>query len=392
MKSDRNHTSPKLLNPGPVTLSERVRAALLGEDLCHREPEFAALQAEIRESLVNLYSPAARNFTAVLLAGSGTAAVEAMVSSLVPRDGEALVVVNGVYGERMVAMLQAQGKTARVAAADWTEPMNLETVERILAEERKVTHVLAAHHETTTGRLNDLPALGAICRRYGAPLLLDCVSSFGAEEIDFEGWNLEACAGTANKCLHGAPGVSFALARKAALETRRSAATSLYLDLFRYYSEQSNGSTPYTMPAHICYALAEALRELEDGGGWRARRQRYVALSRSVFEGLREQGVQPLLDISRPSSSVLTAYRVPAGYDYTSLHEFLKAAGFVIYAGQGKFNQQIFRIAVMGAINSVDVARLLAYFRQFWNRDASFIKAASATTEKLTSLCEGVIA
>ena len=387
MISNRNYTSPKLLNPGPVTLSERVRSAMLGEDLCHREPEFAALQNEIRKRLGAVYPQAARNFTAVLLAGSGTAAVEAMVGSLVPRDGEALVVANGVYGERMAAMLRAQGKTAHVAASEWTEPMNLGAVERILAEERGVTHVLAAHHETTTGRLNDLPALGAICRRYGAPLLLDCVSSFGAEEIDFDGWNLEACAGTANKCLHGAPGVSFALARKAALETRRSGATSLYLDLFRHYAEQSKGSTPFTMPAHVCYALAEALRELEDGGGWRARRGRYVALSRRVFEGLREQGVSPLLDITEPSSSVLTAYRIPAGYDYKSLHEFLKAAGFVIYAGQGRFNQEIFRIAVMGAINSVDVARLLASFRQFWIRGATKVESARATTEKFAPVC-----
>ncbi len=382
-----NYTSPKLLNPGPVTLSDRVRSALLGEDLCHREPEFAALQNEIRERLIAVYPQSSINFTAVLLAGSGTAAVEAMVGSFVPRDGEALIVANGVYGERMAAMLRAQGKIAHVAGAEWTEPMNLESVERILAEERGVTHVLAVHHETTTGRLNDLPALGAICRRYGVALLLDCVSSFGAEEIDFEDWNLEACAATANKCLHGAPGVSFVLARKSALENRQSGATSLYLDLFRYYAEQSKGSTPFTMPAHLCYALLEALRELKEGGGWQARRARYASLSQTVFEELREQGVTPLLDITEPSSSVLTAYRIPAGYDYTSLHAFLKAAGFVIYAGQGKFNQEIFRIAVMGAINSVDIARLLKRFRQFWSHGAAEIELAHAATKRLAQVC-----
>ena len=35
-----------LLNPGPVTLSERVRTALGRGDWCHREPEFAALMQE----------------------------------------------------------------------------------------------------------------------------------------------------------------------------------------------------------------------------------------------------------------------------------------------------------------------------------------------------------
>lgn len=360
----------KLMNPGPVTLSERVRAALLGADLCHREPEFAALQAELRRRLEGVYPPAARDFTAVLLTGSGTAAVEAMVGSLVPRGGHALVAANGVYGERMAAMLDAQGKTAHVARAAWTEPMNLGLVEQLLSRERAISHVLAVHHETTTGRLNDIAALAALCRRTGARLLLDCISSFGAEEIDFEGWGLEACAGTANKCLHGVPGISFVLARRDALAAGRSGATSVYLDLFRHDAEQRRDSVAFTPAVQACHALAEALRELADEGGWRSRHARYAGLTRQLFEGLRAQGVAPLLDGAAPSSVVLTAYRVPAGYDYASLHEHLKAAGFVIYAGQGRFDQEIFRLAVMGAIDAADIARLLAACAAFWSRRA----------------------
>jgi 2-aminoethylphosphonate-pyruvate transaminase len=366
MQTNWKQQSPKLLNPGPVTLTPRVREALLRADLCHREPEFAALQAEIRERLVAIYPQAARDFTAVLLTGSGTAAVEAMVGSLVPRNGRALVVANGVYGERMAAMLEAQGKTVHLARAEWIEPMNLTLAEQMLAREPRITHVLAVHHETTTGRLNDIPALGTLCRRYRVPLLLDCVSSFGGEEIDFEHWNLEACAGTANKCLHGVPGISFVLARESALQTRQSGATSVYLDLLHHYAEQQKNSSPFTPAIHVSYALAEALRELADTGGWQSRHAHYTALARQVFNGLRAQGVEPLLNLKAPSSSVLTAYQVPPGYAYASLHDFLKAAGFVIYAGQGKFNQEIFRIAVMGALDSTEVERLLSAFQQFW--------------------------
>ena len=103
--------SLKLLNPGPVTLTPRVRAALGRPDLCHREPEFAALQNDLRQRLLRVYEGAEARYSAVLITGSGTAAVEAMVGSLVPRGGRALVVVNGVYGERIAAMLDAQGKT-----------------------------------------------------------------------------------------------------------------------------------------------------------------------------------------------------------------------------------------------------------------------------------------
>src|SRR5262245_43200919 len=364
MTDQQSSYPPKLLNPGPVTLTPRVRAALTGVDLCHREPEFAALQTEIRQRLINVYPQAAQDYTALLLAGSGTAAVEAMVGSFVPRQGHALVVANGVYGERMAAMLAAQGKTAHITRAAWTEPMNMVAAEQLLTTESRITHVLAVQHETTTGRLNDLAALGALCRRFDKPLLLDAVSSFGAEELDFENWNLAACAATANKCLHGAPGVSFALARRDALGAE-SGAPSLYLDLFRYYAEQEKGSTPFTMPVQVCYALAEALRELEDAGGWRARRAHYAALSDQVFAGLQAQGVEPLLDIAAPSSSAMTAYRVPAEMDYVSLHAALKTVGFVIYAGQGQFQNEIFRIAVMGDLAASDIERLLAAFAQW---------------------------
>lgn len=371
-------TGRKLLNPGPVTLTSRVRRSLLQEDLCHREPEFAALQSEIRSRLASVYPEARADFGAVLLTGSGTAAVEAMVGSLVPRDGLPLVVTNGVYGERMAAMLRAQGKAHELASADWGSAMDLDEVERRLALSPRISHVLAVHHETTTGRLNDLPALGALCRGHGVPLLLDAVSSFGGEEIDFAAWNLAACAATANKCLHGVPGISFVLARKSALESGVSGATSLYLDLFHQYEEQQKGSASFTQAVHACYALAEALRELEDSGGWRARHAHYRALSTQAFDGLRAQGVAPLLEIERPSSAILTAYRLPAGQAYRELHDSLKADGFVIYAGQGGLGREIFRIAVMGDLGSADIDRLLAACHRHWQANDPGQRASEA--------------
>src|SRR3954463_9016889 len=90
-----------LLNPGPVTLSERVRRSLLQPDLCHRESEFFALQDEARERLLSVYDLDPKVWTAVLMTGSGTAAVESMVASLVPSNGRLLKLENGGYGERI---------------------------------------------------------------------------------------------------------------------------------------------------------------------------------------------------------------------------------------------------------------------------------------------------
>lgn len=356
----------KLLSPGPVTLTRRVREASLREDVCHREPEFTALMGELRARLLTVYPQASTDYTPILLTGSGTAAVESMVSSLVPRDGHALVVANGVYGERMSTMLNAQGKTAHLARAEWIDPINLNLAEDLLKSNRDITHVLAVHLETTTGRLNEISALSDLCRRYNVRLLLDCVSSFGGEEIDFEKWEIEACSGASYTCLHGVPGVSFVLARKSAFSKRKTGAQGIYLDLFRQYAEQNRNATPFTPAVSLYFTLNEALEELADAGGWRSRRAHYRELTHRIFEGLRSQGIDPLLDIREPASSLLTAYRIPGACDYASLHSHMKKAGFVIYAGQGKLAGEMFRIATMGALALRDMDQLLKAFSEYW--------------------------
>src|SRR5262245_38886050 len=150
-----------LLNPGPVTMTSGVRAALAGEDVCHREPEFKALVGRVREKITGVYGAA--GYTAVLMGGSGTAAVETMLS-VIPKAGNCLVVANGVYGERMASMLRAQGKRHEVVSSAWTSGMDVAAAEKALAT-GAFGHVLAVHHETTTGRLNDLAALGAVCKK-----------------------------------------------------------------------------------------------------------------------------------------------------------------------------------------------------------------------------------
>ncbi len=352
----------KLLNPGPVTLTRRVREALLRSDMCHREPEFAAMCKDILARLGSVYPDARAEHVPVLLTGSGTGAVEAMLS-LVPRTGSVtLVVANGVYGERAAAMLEAQGKVHEVVASSWTAPMDLVAVDRALTSGR-FAHVFAVHHETTTGRLNDLPALGALCKKHGVPLLLDAVSSFAGEEIRFADWNLEACAATANKCLHGVPGVAFVLARRSALEGRASGATSVYLDLHRYHKEQIHGFSPFTQAVHALYALQEALLELSEQGGWERRHARYAALTARLRGGLQALAVRSFLEDVSSYGATLSSYLLPAGVSYEELHDRLKAAGYIIYAGQGPFQGRMFRVAVMGDVNDDDMDAVLAEVR-----------------------------
>ncbi|MDR1315806.1 MAG: 2-aminoethylphosphonate--pyruvate transaminase [Spirochaetales bacterium] len=351
-----------LLNPGPVTISERVRASLMKEDLCHREPEFAALVLDIKKRIRNIYQDSAADYEALLLSGSGTCAVEAMLQSLAPRGGKTLVVANGIYGERMASMLETQGKPFTLIKGGWPEPVNLTAVEEELKKDAAITHVAAIHHETTTGRLNDCAALGELCGKYGKKFFVDAVSSFAGEEILFADWNISALAATANKCIHSIPGICFVLVKKEEMETGASQASALYLDLYKIYREQKNGFSPFTQATHACVALEEALKELEDQGGWKSRRERYRTISRKLRKEFAALGIERFLP-EEAYSSYMSSFKLPAGKTYQELHDILKKEGFVIYAGQGGLYHSIFRIANMGDILDSDVNRLIGVFK-----------------------------
>ncbi len=342
-----------LLNPGPVTLSERVRRSLLQPDLCHRESEFFALQDEIRERLLVTYDLDPEVWTAVLLTGSGTAAVESMTAALVPEEGRLLNLENGVYGDRIAQMCAQYGIAHERSIGSWMEPLDLSTATG------NFTHVGVVHHETTTGRLNDLRPLMNLCRERGWGLLIDGVSSFGAEEIDFSDESVHAVAATANKCLHGVPGASFVIVRRTALA--KAASRTYYLDLGRLARMQDQRNTPFTPAVHAYYALVEALREFADEGGRIARWKRYAALAEQVRAGLADLGINPVIPAEQ-SSVVLRSYHLPAGTSYLKLHDELKAQGFVIYAGQGDLSKMLFRISTMGTVSSADMTRLLKCF------------------------------
>jgi 2-aminoethylphosphonate-pyruvate transaminase len=348
-----------LLNPGPVTLSARVRNSLLQTDLCHRESEFFDLQDEARARLLQIYALDPAQWTAVLMTGSGTAAVESMVAALVPENGKLLVVENGVYGERISAIATQYRIAQTVVKHEWMQAADVARIAATLDADRSITHVAAIHHETTTGRLNDLRALAAVCRERGVRLLVDGVSSFGAEAIDFADPTIAAVAATANKCLHGVPGAAFVIVRRDALEV--AASRTYYLDLGRLARLQDQRNTPFTPSVHAYYALVEALRELADEGGWTARHARYAALAEQVRAGLAARGMASVLPADQ-SSVVLRAYRLPNGVSYPRLHDALKACGFVIYAGQGGLSAELFRISTMGDIHAADIERLLQGF------------------------------
>jgi 2-aminoethylphosphonate-pyruvate transaminase len=352
-----------LLNPGPVNVSERVRKALLRPDICHRESEFSELLTGIREKLLKAFVPGAESeYTAIVLTGSGTAAVEAALLSSVPQGKRALTITNGIYGDRMSSMYGVHRLGIPDIKMDWTTRPNPETLRLALRQHPEVHVVGMVHHETTTGLLNPVKEIAEVVDSQNRVFILDSVSGLGGEVLDIAGSKIYMVAGTSGKCIQGFPGVSFVLVRKGFMDRMKNyPKRSWYLHLPLYYEQQEKATIPFTPAVQLYYAFDEALNELlEEGVAKRiARYKKSAALIRQTMNKLSVKAVLP----AEHQSNTITSYYLPAGLSYQVLHDRLKERGYVIYAGQGQLEPTIFRIANMGALSQQDLEGFLSAFQ-----------------------------
>ena len=337
-----------LLNPGPALTTERVKRAAAGVDLCHREPEYTVLDRRIRDRL-RAVAGVGDDWAVALLSGSGTGAAEASLRAAVRPQSRVLVAVNGVYGERLLAMATRAGIDVVIAEYGWTEPADPAEIAGLLETELDVDAVAVVHHETTTGLLNPVEAIAAVARDRGVRVVVDGISSFGAEELTLEGSGIDFLVCSSNKCLQGLPGAAFVLVSPAGRERLEAVpATSVYLDLAAYLRGSEAGSVPFTPAIPALASLDAALDELLAIGAdeHRCRYAERAAALDLVLDGL---GLEPIVAPASRSRTV-RAVPLPGGVSYEPLHDALKRDGYVIYAGQGRLAPEIFRVCCMGAL------------------------------------------
>lgn len=358
---DRPATTPArsvLLNPGPVNVHPRVRAALAFADVCHRERESTELLSAVRRKCTAICG-GNETYSSVLLTGSGTAALEATLASVVPEDGRFLILDNGNYGERLHRIVRTHSIPAEHLEFGWTSPMDPDRVDRALADDPGITHVGLVHHETSTGMLNPLRDIADVVAARGRSLAVDAISSLGCEDLDVHRDRIDFLVGTANKCLEGLPGVSFVCASRSALDRLAAVpARTFYLDLHAHHVAQDVVGAPLFTPAmQVLYAFDAALDlALEETVAGRS--ARYAALAARLRAGLEGRGLRLLLPAEQRSTSV-TNVLLPDGVRYEALHDGLKAEGFVIYGVQEQLGR-VFRVANMGQVDADDIDRFLA--------------------------------
>jgi 2-aminoethylphosphonate-pyruvate transaminase len=359
----KRHATYMLLNPGPVNTTATVKSALVHPDVCHRDSIFSELMVSLTGRLRRIFRGTAHH-TVVPITASGTAAMEAALVSTVPPDRKVLIIDNGAFGHRLVEVATVHEMNVLHLRYDWGEPVSVEDVKRAFREHSDIGVVAMIHHETSVGLLNPVRQIGALCKANDALLVVDAVSSLGAEDIDVVRDNIDICYSSANKCLHAVSGASFmCIAPRVWPRIEGLSPRSYYLDLRRYRKYMDElAQTPFTPAVSVYFALDAACAEfLADGHA--ARFEMYRSRNRKLREGLNALGMPSFTNTGLESSSIVTC-RLPEGIVFQDLYDAVKARGIILYGCKGVLAEQYMQIANMGHLADSDIDEFLLVLRE----------------------------
>ena len=353
---------PLLLTPGPLTTSAAVKQAMV-HDWGSRDQGFIAINRMVLEKIVELAGGTGTHVT-VPVQGSGTFAVEAMITSFVPKTGRLLVLINGAYGHRAKKIAEIAGRAVVAYETPEDTPPDLAKLDALLASDPAITHVFAVHCETTSGILNPIAETAALVARHGRRLLVDSMSAFGALELDARSVPYDAMASSSNTGLEGVPGLGFVVCRTSALADCKGNATTLVLDLFdQAEGFAKTGQYRFTPPIHVIVALGKAIEEHAAEGGVAGRGSRYRENARVLIEGMRAMGFRTLLPEALQAPIIVT-FHMPTDprFVFQTFYDGLKDRGYVIYPGKLTVAES-FRIGCIGRLYPKDMQGALAAVR-----------------------------
>ena len=348
-----------LLTPGPLSTSQGVRQAMQ-RDWCTWDQEYNQLVQDIRQRLVALATTQVDDYTAVLMQGSGSFSVEAVLGTCVPESGKILIINNGAYGARMVQMAKCLKLNVVELAYPETQVPELDEIAQVLSD-TQITHVACVHCETTTGMLNPIQEIGALVKAHNKVWIVDGMSSFGGVPLDVAECKIDFLISSANKCIQGVPGFGFVIAKREELEQCQGQARSVSLDLYDQWftMEQQQGKWRFTSPTHVVHAFHHALLELQQEGGVSARHQRYLTSQKTLAQGMQALGFKCVIAQNQYQSPIITTFLYPEDdFSFQAFYQHLKSTGFVIYPGKIS-DLACFRIGNIGEVYLEDIERLL---------------------------------
>jgi 2-aminoethylphosphonate-pyruvate transaminase len=337
-------------------------------DYGSRDATFVEQVSFIRRTMLQIAEASEKDWACVLLQGPGTMGIEAAASTTTPRQGgRYLVLRSGKYAERMGEMTRRIG--IDTVFFDTPEGLEIDLVALeayLVANGPTLTNVGMVHHETSTGMLNPIQAVGALVRKYCRPdtvFIVDSMSAFGSVPCKVDDI-CDVLITSANKCLHGVPGFSIVLARRSLLTRCKGWSRSFTLDLsYQCAGLDKTGQFPFTPPVHTLMAFGVAVKEFLRDGGVAGRVARYKLLSEIVINGFTSIGFTLFLDLQNLSSfgRIVVAFNMPKHpkWDFKKFYLRLRKDGCIIYPGKAS-NAETFRVGLIGDLYEADMRRIVS--------------------------------
>jgi 2-aminoethylphosphonate-pyruvate transaminase len=350
-------------------LSPGVKAALAECEIGHRDTRFSQLLARLRHNARHVFRSGDEH-SILFIGGPATTAIEAVCSSLLASDARVLVPVNGVFGARIVEILDVHQIPHTTIDFGFGKPFDLDRLEAVIAagRHRGFTAVAMAHHETSAGLLNPVESVGILARQHGLRLIVDATSSAGVEDLDVTRDGIDACITTSGKCLHGAPGIGLVCVRRDLLKAAKATrARSYSVNLHRFHDQlEYNDQTPFTAPVPLFLALDRAIEELLERG-IDGRRRVYWRRREILAAGMARLGM-PLFPLPPGSeaASILTV-GVPETLGFEALYAAVKDHGYLIYGCKPPLAPHYFQIAVMGELAEDELHNFLEILHSLTN-------------------------
>lgn len=347
----------RLFTPGPTPLNPVVQEALSRPIPHHRTDEFRAL---VRACARGLQKFLKTDDELLLLACSGTGAMEAALTNVLSPGDAMLALVAGSFGERWAALGRTYGMDVRVLEAPWGSAVRPDTVADALAREPRVRAVFVQFSESSTGARHDVEALGRIVReRPDTLLVVDAISGAGAMPLETGAWGLDVVVVGSQKALSLPPGLSFlSLGARACARIEQAHTPRFYFDLRRERRAQAGGEPAFTPAIAHVVALQAALEWLESAGGVDALVHNAGTLAAMTRAAARALGL-PLV-AAADHGDALTALYPPAGLEAPAIVKALaQEFGSTVAGGQGQLKGRILRVAHLGHYDATDMLGLI---------------------------------
>jgi alanine-glyoxylate transaminase/serine-glyoxylate transaminase/serine-pyruvate transaminase len=337
------------MGPGPSNVSPRVLLAMARPTVGHLDPSFLGLMDELAAQLRQLFGTA--NSMTIPISGTGSAGMETAFDNLLEPGDTAIIGVNGVFGQRMVANAERAGARAVTVEAPWGEPLDVGQLIEAHGSNADARLLAVVHAETSTGVLQPLEELGAYLRDTQTLFVVDTVTSLGGVPVDVDERGIDVAYSGTQKCLSVPPGLAPITLSERALDRirgRKEKVHSWYLDL-SLIGSYWGGERAYhhTAPVNALYGLHEGLRIILEEG-LENRFERHRRLGAALQKGMLQRGLELLVD-ERYRLPQLTSVRVPGGVDEaTYRRQLLERFGIEVGGGLGPLAGSIWRVGLMG--------------------------------------------